>query len=822
MPALRSAIALALIVVSVLASSVFAADPAPRSFAPEPAAPSLAASDARWDDRFGMEFSRYFYPGDVFKVAAAAVFQGELYVAGTFNQSAEYSSFRNIARWNGRQWNGVGAGSWSGNDSSFAEIYDLVVYEDRLYATGSFTKAAGVPARNIARWDGSQWSALGDGLDAEGEALAVFDGDLYVGGLFFQAGGVVAEGVARWGGGTWHAAGAGLQQGETAPYELVTELLATPEGLYAGGDFARSGAQEMHTLARWDGSQWSAVIPQLSGQAFSLDWHNGAVYVAGTLALGGATPTSGGLLRWDGAQSQFLTSGLNSDTPVWTVRSVGGELYASQREKLYRWNGLAWELFGPPLVNAGWGARSFDMLIYNDTLHLAGNVGCARAGCDAEFALAWDGADWHGLGEGVFTRVNHIAVVGGALYVGAERTPLLLGSKQAPNLGMRDATGWHDVSIPTGGGNVSALVGAGSSIYAAFQTLDGPATIYRRDGAGWTALPGAFNGLVNTLAYTNGVLYAGGDFSTVGAVAARDVARWDGAAWSALGDVPLSDVTVLAVHAGAVYAAGPPTANNFYPVVRWDGAGWTLLGTADYYIRALTVAPDGTLYVGGLFHTINGVDAKFIARLRAGAWEALPHDLNGSASGYPIESGVHDLAMGPDGAVYVGGAFASAGTPGMKGIARYDGTWHALGSGVDSAVVDMEMVGQDLYLGGKLFKAGDKSSEGVAIWHGANAAPQAVADTASARSGHWAAIAVLANDKDANHDDLTITSVTAPSHGVAQVVGGAVRYTPAVNFIGSDGFSYAISDGVGGSDSASVTVTVFVPTSAIFLPAVVR
>jgi hypothetical protein len=716
----------------------------------------------------------------------------------------------------GRSWQPLGPG-FNG------AVWSLAVYDNHLIAGGEFSSSGGGQAVHyIARWDGQRWSALGDGLDAEGRALAVFDGDLYVGGHFFQAGGGAAEGVARWDGAAWHAAGAGLQQGETAPYELVTALLATPEGLYAGGGFARSGAQEMHTLARWDGSQWSAVIPQLSGQAFSLDWHNGAVYVAGSLALGGATPTSGGLLRWDGAQGQFLSNGLSSGVTVWTVRSVGGELYASESEKLYRWNGAAWEPFGPPLVDAGWGARSFDMLIYNNTLHLAGSVGCARAGCEAAFALAWDGADWHGLGEGVFRRVTDIAVAGGALYVSAGFGPLLLGSKQAANLGMRDAAGWHDVSIPTGDGNVSALVGAGSSVYAAFQTFSGPATIYRRDGAGWTALPGPFNGLVNTLAYTNGVLYAGGDFSTVGAVAARGVARWDGAAWSALGDVPLSKVMVLGVHAGAVYAAGFSTATNSWPVVRWGGSGWTVLGAANYYIRALTVAPDGTLYVGGQFYTINGVEARAIARLRAGAWEALPNDLKSVMSNYPFEPGVQDLAVGPDGAVYVGGAFASVGTPGMKGIARYDGAWHAMGSGVDIVVGDLEMVGQDLYLGGILSKAGDKNSESVAIWHGANSPPQAVADTASARSDHWADIAVLANDKDANHDDLTITSVTAPSHGVAQVAGGAVRYTPAAGFVGTDSFGYTINDGVGGTASATVTVTVFVPTRAIFLPLVVR
>jgi hypothetical protein len=49
-----------------------------------------------------------------------------------------------------------------------------------------------------------------------------------------------------------------------------------------------------------------------------------------------------------------------------------------------------------------------------------------------------------------------------------------------------------------------------------------------------------------------------------------------------------------------------------------------------------------------------------------------------------------------------------------------------------------------------------------------------------------------------------------------------VRYTPSGGFVGTDSFGYTINDGVGGTASATVTMTVFVPTSAIFMPAVVR
>src|SRR6056297_2178290 len=44
-----------------------------------------------------------------------------------------------------------------------------------LYAGGDFATAGGVAVNNVARWDGSEWTPLGEGIDGWVEALAVFD-----------------------------------------------------------------------------------------------------------------------------------------------------------------------------------------------------------------------------------------------------------------------------------------------------------------------------------------------------------------------------------------------------------------------------------------------------------------------------------------------------------------------------------------------------------------------------------------------------------------------------------------------------------------------
>jgi ELWxxDGT repeat protein/VCBS repeat-containing protein len=70
---------------------------------------------------------------------------------------------------------------------------------------------------------------------------------------------------------------------------------------------------------------------------------------------------------------------------------------------------------------------------------------------------------------------------------------------------------------------------------------------------------------------------------------------------------------------------------------------------------------------------------------------------------------------------------------------------------------------------------------------------------------------VLGNDSDADGDALTVntTPVSDPAHGVLALdANGTFTYTPDANFNGTDSFIYEVSDGNGGTDQATVTITV--------------
>jgi hypothetical protein len=157
------------------------------------APPSQRTGILRWDDPAWVTVGQNFPNDDVF---AFAVYQGQIYAGGYFANAGNFS----IARFDGAAWLPVGAGL----DGA---VFAMTTFDpdgpgpmpELLIAGGGFSMAGGTPARNIAAWDGAQWSALGPGTIGSVRALTVWNNQLVVGGDFFSAGGLVSPGMAFWG-----------------------------------------------------------------------------------------------------------------------------------------------------------------------------------------------------------------------------------------------------------------------------------------------------------------------------------------------------------------------------------------------------------------------------------------------------------------------------------------------------------------------------------------------------------------------------------------------------------------------------------------------
>ena len=236
----------------------------------------------------------------------------EVFAAGTFRFSGEAPISR-IAHWDSvaQSWAPLGSGL---NNGAAA----VIGYDGKLVAGGSFTQAGGSPASRIAQWDGSQWSGLvganGGSLSGPVLELARFDDGtgeaLYAAGNFQQADGQPAIGVARWDGTDWSAltgpSGSGLNGSVRAV--RVFDSGDGPE-LIAAGSFSEADGLAADGLARWDGFGWTpiACADQLDAitaiEVFD-DGSGPALYIAGYTNEPEPPILVGRVLKWQGADCE--------------------------------------------------------------------------------------------------------------------------------------------------------------------------------------------------------------------------------------------------------------------------------------------------------------------------------------------------------------------------------------------------------------------------------------------------------------------------------------------------------------------------------------
>jgi trimeric autotransporter adhesin len=265
-----------------------------------------------------------------------------LYAGGDFKSSGSVSAQR-IAKWDGQAWSALGSGL-NGEPAELAIFDDGSGAGPGLYATGHFTYAGGVPANNIAKWDGQAWSNLGTGLSATGGSFAVWDDQsgagpaLYVSGLFSTAGGVPANTIARWDGQNWQALGSEIVQASSYVGKLAVfdDGGAAGPALYATGLFTGIAGESTSRIAKWNGNGWSPLGAGINHTGYALTVHDDGsgpgLYVGGSFLSAGGLPANY-VAKWDG---QVWSAPLSSfDAPVYDLASFddgsgsGPALYAA-------------------------------------------------------------------------------------------------------------------------------------------------------------------------------------------------------------------------------------------------------------------------------------------------------------------------------------------------------------------------------------------------------------------------------------------------------------------------------------------------------------
>ncbi|SEN75038.1 Cadherin-like [Paracoccus alcaliphilus] len=154
------------------------------------------------------------------------------------------------------------------------------------------------------------------------------------------------------------------------------------------------------------------------------------------------------------------------------------------------------------------------------------------------------------------------------------------------------------------------------------------------------------------------------------------------------------------------------------------------------------------------------------------------------------------------------------------GQARTDGSitikkagWYDIGIDYFQGVGAAQLQVRHSHDGGQMKVLGSEPGrlrhEVAGGWTDSNSAPVARDDRFTVEEDGAVRMNLLANDRDADGDDLSIVSLEQPSNGqVTLNPNGTVTYRPNADFSGSDSFTYVISDGRGGKSTASVEMTV--------------
>ncbi len=346
---------------------------------------------ARWS---GTTWSALTPEGFNGTIASFSEFQGDLVVGGGFTIAGGPSA-RRVARRIGTGWQPLGEGM-TGSGQVFVPppaVTSLTIHGGDLIAGGNFEFADSNPALNVAAWNGTSWRALGGGVGAgiipaiPVNAVTTYLGEVIAAGQFTAASGVPASNIAAWNGTSWRALGSGLN-GPVRSMRVVGGLLVV------GGNFSAAGGLSCRGIATWDGASWqpfgywTACSTETSVAVYAVGEYQGNVVAGHVFSCGPFGPTQfWTVLRWTGSAWVPLGGAFtNFVGAAWltTIEEFGGDLVVAGDftsaggvavERIAAWNGTSWRALGTGLDGTAGRLHAWrDQLLVAGTFRMAGGI----------------------------------------------------------------------------------------------------------------------------------------------------------------------------------------------------------------------------------------------------------------------------------------------------------------------------------------------------------------------------------------------------------------------------------------------------------------
>jgi hypothetical protein len=122
---------------------------------------------------------------------SSTVYNNEIYV-GLWLGAGNNRSM--IVKWDGTVWANV---EQNVNSAMMNVVMDVKVFNGCLYAAGLIDTINGVPVANVARYDGQNWSSVGNGVNGYANFFIQTNSDLYMTGDFTNSGSIVVNHVVK-------------------------------------------------------------------------------------------------------------------------------------------------------------------------------------------------------------------------------------------------------------------------------------------------------------------------------------------------------------------------------------------------------------------------------------------------------------------------------------------------------------------------------------------------------------------------------------------------------------------------------------------------
>lgn len=277
-----------------------------------------------------------------------------------------------LAKWNGTNWSGLGDNG-AGGSSINSMVTAIAISGNDIFVGGTFTNVKNgattlYEADYIAKWDAltGNWSALGNNgmgngaLSSHVETILVMNSDVYVGGFFidvFNGLNEIPEAtyIAKWDGTQWSAVGSSGEAHNGGPILNAVYSLATDgTNLYAAGAFENvinydTILTAADHIAKWDTltGNWSALGNNGSGNGslnvtpISIQIDGSDIYVAGGFTdvnnNGTVLTAADYVAKWDSLTENWSALGSNGsgngslNHVVHALRLLGDKLFVGGR-----------------------------------------------------------------------------------------------------------------------------------------------------------------------------------------------------------------------------------------------------------------------------------------------------------------------------------------------------------------------------------------------------------------------------------------------------------------------------------------------------------